>query len=175
MTLSPLPTHCALCKICLSGKNRIKRLEGLAQLKSLDVLDLHSNEITQIENIGHMQVWRRLFGGRTKDKDKATQQKITFSRATATPLCNSEAPACCQPLRFLKMLGAQFLRILNLSGNRIRVVENLEGLTSLIELNLCRNQVEIVQGLGQLKSLKRLFLSTNKISSFHDIRSLLQV
>lgn len=73
------------------------------------------------------------------------------------------------------MLGAQFLRILNLSGNRIRVVENLEGLTSLIELNLCRNQVEIVQGLGQLKSLKRLFLSTNKISSFHDIRSLLQV
>jgi Leucine-rich repeat (LRR) protein len=69
----------------------------------------------------------------------------------------------------------QYLRILNLSGNHIRTVENLEGLTSLIELNLCRNNVEQVFGLGDLTALRRLFLSTNNIDSFHGIQSLLQV
>jgi len=39
-----------------SGKNRIQRIEGLEHLKSLDVLDLHSNDISKIEQLGHMQV-----------------------------------------------------------------------------------------------------------------------
>jgi leucine-rich repeat-containing protein 49 len=36
------------------GKNQISKIEGLDNLKRLDVLDLHSNSIQVIENIGHL-------------------------------------------------------------------------------------------------------------------------
>lgn len=39
-----------------SGKNCIKKIEGLNKLEHLDVLDLHSNNITQIENLNHLHV-----------------------------------------------------------------------------------------------------------------------
>ena len=43
----------------MAGKNRISHISNLGHLKKLDVLDLHSNGITEIqglENLGELRV-----------------------------------------------------------------------------------------------------------------------
>ena len=35
----------------MAGKNRISQISNLTQLRKLDVLDLHSNEITEIKGL----------------------------------------------------------------------------------------------------------------------------
>ena len=38
-------------RVLMAGKNRISQISNLTQLRKLDVLDLHSNEITEIKGL----------------------------------------------------------------------------------------------------------------------------
>ncbi|GLD91498.1 hypothetical protein PINS_up000031 [Pythium insidiosum] len=68
------------------------------------------------------------------------------------------------------------LRVLNLGGNRIRTLENIDRLTLLTELNLRRNSIDQINAtIGRLPSLQRLFLSNNRIESLDVLEPLLQV
>jgi Leucine-rich repeat (LRR) protein len=63
--------------------------------------------------------------------------------------------------------------VLNLGGNKIKVLENIEHLGVLTELNLRRNLVERIGNLGKLVNLQRLFLSNNRLETFESIDPLL--
>ena len=63
------------------------------------------------------------------------------------------------------------LRLLDLSSNRIRVIENLDALVNLKSLNLAANLISVVgSGLAELKTLECLNLSYNQISSIAGLR-----
>lgn len=53
--------------------------------------------------------------------------------------------------------------MLNLAGNLIRKISNLQGLTSLEELNVRRNRIRSTQGLEAVPTLEKLYLSNNEI------------
>ncbi len=55
------------------------------------------------------------------------------------------------------------LKVLNLAGNLIRKVANLESLKSLEELNLRRNRIRSTAGLEVVPTLEKLYISNNEI------------
>lgn len=58
---------------------------------------------------------------------------------------------------------AFFYRVLDISFNRIRKIENLEGLTNLKKLFLCANKISRIENVNHLKNLELLELGDNKI------------
>jgi len=57
------------------------------------------------------------------------------------------------------------LRVLNLAGNQLTSVDNLDGMPMLTELNVRRNKVTEVQSLEGFTCLERLFLSSNSLAN----------
>ena len=56
-----------------------------------------------------------------------------------------------------------YLRILNISYNRISKIENLDVNVNLEELFLASNNLKEIEGISQLHNLKVLELGFNKI------------
>lgn len=107
--------------VLLLGKNRITDISGIVSVKkTLRVLDLHGNKITNIA------------------------QKI------------------CQ---------LQELKSLNLAGNYLRLVhvDDFKGLFNLRELNLKRNKIKRIHGFDDLRSLERLWLCHNELQKVEDM------
>ena len=52
-----------------------------------------------------------------------------------------------------------------LQNNKIKKLENLEGLVKAIRLNIYKNQIEKIENLSELENLKRINLSGNQIES----------
>ena len=71
----------------------------------------------------------------------------------------------------LKQMNAT-LRVLNLSGNLIKVIEHIDGLQNLRELNLSWNQIKEIEGLRRLSNVKTLILDHNKIEKIEGIKYL---
>lgn len=65
------------------------------------------------------------------------------------------------------------LKVLNLAGNQIKCVNNLDlkGLLNLQELNLRRNRLRKLLGFGEVPQLQKLFVSNNEIHSVEDMSS----
>jgi len=64
------------------------------------------------------------------------------------------------------------LRSLELGGNRIRTIENLDSLVNLEELWLGKNKISKLEGLGNLKKLKILSLQSNRITRIEGLEEL---
>ncbi|XP_061391399.1 uncharacterized protein LOC133326811 [Musca vetustissima] len=112
--------------VLLLGKNRISDISGLSSLKStLRVLDLHGNKICSIAN------------------------KINCLRE---------------------------LKSLNLAGNQIRQINHNDfmGLANLKELNLKRNKLKRINGFQHLCALERLWLCHNDLHKVDDMSSVAQ-
>lgn len=110
--------------VLLLGKNRISDITGIVSLRnSLRVLDLHGNKISQIS------------------------QKI------------------CQ---------LHELKSLNLAGNALKQiqVDDFKGLLNLKELNLKRNRIKKIHGFEDLRSLERLWLCHNDLQKVEDMSSI---
>lgn len=110
--------------VLLLGKNRITDIAGIVSVKNtLRVLDLHGNKITSIT------------------------QKI------------------CQ---------LQELKSLNLAGNCLKQihVEDFKGLCNLRELNLKRNKIKKIYGFEDLRNLERLWLCHNDLQKVEDMSSI---
>lgn len=54
-------------------------------------------------------------------------------------------------------------RTLDISFNRVRKIENLEGLINLKKIFLCANKISRIENLNHLKNLEHLELGDNKI------------
>ena len=54
------------------------------------------------------------------------------------------------------------LKVLNLAGNQIRKISNMQGLISLEELNIRRNRIRSTTGLVST-TLEKLFISNNEL------------
>ncbi|KAG5682402.1 hypothetical protein PVAND_011755 [Polypedilum vanderplanki] len=110
--------------VLLLGKNRISDITGIVSLKqTLRVLDLHGNRITHIT------------------------QKI------------------CQ---------LQELKSLNLAGNLLRQIQanDFAGLCCLRELNLKRNRIKKINVSDDLHNLERLWLCHNELQAIEDMSSI---
>lgn len=110
--------------VLLLGKNRITDISGLVCVKNtLRVLDLHGNKISNIS-------------------------------AKISPL--------------------QELKSLNLAGNLLKQVHDKDfaGLYCLKELNLKRNKIKKICGFEDLRSLERLWLCHNELQRVEDMSSI---
>ncbi|QRW04079.1 protein phosphatase 1 regulatory subunit 7 [Ceratobasidium sp. AG-Ba] len=81
--------------------------------------------------------------------------------------------------KITKMSGLQglggTLRSLELGGNRIRSIENLEGLGNLEELWLGKNKITKLQGLETLKKLRVLSIQSNRITKLEGLEELTEL
>lgn len=107
--------------VLLLGKNRITDISGLMSVKqTLRVLDLHGNKISSIS---------------------------------------------------LKISALQELKSLNLAGNLLKQIndKDFSNLFSLKELNLKRNKLRKIVGFDDLRSLERLWLCHNELQRVEDM------
>ncbi|XP_049535479.1 mucin-19 [Anopheles darlingi] len=110
--------------VLLLGKNRITDIGGLISLKgTLRVLDLHGNKISNITG---------------------------------------------------KINQLQELKSLNLAGNALRQIQaqDFAGLFSLKELNLKRNRIKRIGGFDDLHNLERLWLCHNDLQCVEDMAAI---
>ncbi|KZP31664.1 L domain-like protein [Athelia psychrophila] len=71
----------------------------------------------------------------------------------------------------LESVGAT-LRSLELGGNKLRRIENLDALVNLEELWLGKNKISKLENLGSLKRLKILSIQSNRITKIENLESL---
>lgn len=64
------------------------------------------------------------------------------------------------------------LKVLNLAGNLIRKITNLQDLKSLEELNIRRNRIRSTQGLEVVPTLEKLYMSNNDIQNIASLSKL---
>ena len=64
------------------------------------------------------------------------------------------------------------LKVLNLAGNQIRKICNLQGLVSLEELNIRRNRIRSTAGLEVVPTLEKLYLSNNELQTLASLAKL---
>lgn len=67
---------------------------------------------------------------------------------------------------------ARSLVSLELGGNRLRKIENLEELTELEELWLGKNKIEKIEGLDKMKKLRVLSIQSNRITELRGLEEL---
>jgi len=67
------------------------------------------------------------------------------------------------------------LRSLELGGNRIRTIENLDALVNLEELWLGKNKIAKLENLSSLKKLKILSIQSNRITKLEGLESLTEL
>jgi protein phosphatase 1 regulatory subunit 7 len=120
----------------------IKNIEGLDTLVTLQELDLYDNQIEKLENLELLV--------NLKYKNTLFFKWTCFS---------------------LKYFSTSFIfsRILDLSFNAIKVVENLAALVQLQKLFLVQNRVSKIENLTALSSLTMLELGANNIRVKHAI------
>lgn len=72
----------------------------------------------------------------------------------------------------IEMKELRWLLHLDLSGNAITKIENLDRFIQLKTLDLNNNQIAEITGLSELTALSRLYLAKNKISKIEDLGTL---
>ncbi len=129
-----------------SGITSLRDLKDLRFFVNLQCLNLHSNHITQIENLSTLVHLREL---------NLSSNDIT-------------------KMDGLHHLGQ--LEILNLASNRIREVSGLEGIINLRRINLSFNMITTIHGFTALSglqcSLQYVDLRGNRIASLDELRCL---
>jgi len=128
--------------------NKLKNVNGILEpLSNLKTLDLSFNLLKTIpENLGSLQ---------SLDTVYFVQNKIS-------------------KIQFLDPLGPT-LRSLELGGNKIRTIENLDALCNLQELWLGKNKITKLQNLGGLKRLRILSVQSNRLTQIEGLEQLTEL
>ncbi|KAJ1336374.1 hypothetical protein BSLG_007158 [Batrachochytrium salamandrivorans] len=82
---------------------------------------------------------------------------------------------CNPPLVCPLLVHEHQLRVLNLQGNLISRIENIDVLTRLVSLNLCHNQIEGISGIDGLINLRALMLGCNRIRKIEGLEKLVKL
>lgn len=147
----------------LCAGNLLKDISALQQLKNLFFLDLSRNKLTAVYS--------------SNLSERLVTLDLSHNQLTKLPKL--------APLPFLKILRASHncldalgemthpqLEQLDLSHNRISVIEGSLDLPLLESLDLSFNELSDVSALGRLHSLQTLCLNRNQISGLHALQSL---
>ncbi|CCM04306.1 uncharacterized protein FIBRA_06477 [Fibroporia radiculosa] len=125
--------------------NKVKTVdEALSGLSKLTVLDLSFNLLRRVPDTLHYL--------RALDTVYFVQNKIS-------------------QISGLDSVGTT-LRSLELGGNRLRRIENLDALVNLQELWLGKNKIVKLENLGSLKRLKILSIQSNRITKLEGLEGL---
>ena len=123
--------------------NQLKTLEGIENLKNLNLIELGESHYGTGRNIEKIQGLESLVN--------LEELNLSFNKI--------------QVIEGLKNLTN--LKTLSLEHNKITNIQNLERLTNLQDLYLSHNNLQERQKLGGLKSLESLFLVFNQITELY--------
>ena len=126
--------------------NLVTHIQNIEKHPYIKVLKLNNNQISKIEGLGTANYLEEL--------------DLSFNLI--------------ENIENLDNLG-QSLQKLNLKGNKIKKLNGLDNLTSLIELNLSKNIIKRLKGLQGLVNLRFLYLSSNKISHCNQVAYLTEL
>jgi len=157
-----------LKSLCLR-QNAITELdpEEFGPLTQLELLDVYDNQIKEL-------------GMTLKDMVNLKSLDLSFNLLRSIPevikcLTNLEIVYFVQN-KFTKIDGldnvGHSLRSLELGGNRIRTIENLDALVNLEELWLGKNKITKLENLGTLKKLKILSMQSNRVTKLEHLEGL---
>jgi leucine-rich repeat-containing protein 49 len=135
--------------------------------KNLVFLDLYNNQIEKIENLEGLKSLTVLLLGKNRISDIAG---IICLKATL-PVLDLHGNKICNISH--KICHLHELKSLNLAGNLLRQIQpnDFAGLLCLKELNLKRNRIKKVCGFDDLHNLERLWLCHNDLQSIEDMQA----
>ncbi|KAG8932183.1 hypothetical protein FRC01_000162 [Tulasnella sp. 417] len=168
-SLDRLPRFAAALKRLCLRQNFIQTLEtaDFGPLKSLEELDLYDNKIKHL-------------GDALNGHDQLTSLDLSFNLLRHVPEGIAQLPTL-RTVYFVqnkitKISGLEFsgatLRSLELGGNRIRTIENLDALVNLEELWLGKNKITKLENLSSLHKLRILSIQSNRIVKLEGMDSL---
>ncbi|KAG7089781.1 hypothetical protein E1B28_011433 [Marasmius oreades] len=156
-----------LKKLCLR-QNHVSHLdpEVFQQLTKLEELDLYDNKVKDV-------------GNALNNLSKLTVLDLSFNLVKMIPEALNHLPSL-ETVYFVQnkitkitnLDSSSNLRSLELGGNRIRRIENLESLVNLEELWLGKNKITKIEGISTLKRLKILSLQSNRITVIENLEGL---
>ncbi|KAI0925989.1 hypothetical protein AcW1_008276 [Taiwanofungus camphoratus] len=164
-----LPRFAAhLRKLCLR-QNYISFLDPdvLGTLENLEELDLYDNKVKTV-------------GDALNPLSKISVLDLSFNLLKRVP----DTLACLRSLKTVFFVQNKIshisgfngvgatLRSLELGGNRLRKIENLDALVNLEELWLGKNKITRLENLGSLQCLKILSIQSNRITKLEGLDSL---
>lgn len=121
---------------------KISSLSGLEHCKSIQMLELGKNEITDLSPLSELKLLQSLS-------------------------LNDNKIESIQPLKDLERL-----QLLDLSGNLVKDIGPLAKMTNLRTLYLSNNQIEEIQVLGELPKIWTLYLSGNAVKDWSPVGKL---
>ncbi|CAA7267154.1 unnamed protein product [Cyclocybe aegerita] len=156
-----------LKKLCLR-QNFISHLdpEVFHQLTKLEELDLYDNKIKGVgealDNLSALSVLDLSF-----NLLRSVPDRLEFLTSLDTIYFVQNKIS-----KISGFTSCSTLRSLELGGNRIRTIENLDDLVNLEELWLGKNKIAKLEGLENLKKLKILSLQSNRITKLEGLQEL---
>lgn len=176
--LADIKNISAIESLDLSGNQYITDIEPLAQLSSLQILNLSNTNISDLSPIRNLTELIELDFSNTqleditalKYSDKLT--KLQFSHTPVSDISVLERMVKLQQLDMSETSVVDFevlsnliaLKNLSVEGTQIDNLSPVDSLTSLTELNASRTLVENVSPLRGLKNLAVLNLDSTKVS-----------
>ncbi|KAG9050097.1 hypothetical protein FS837_007620 [Tulasnella sp. UAMH 9824] len=170
--LDRLPRFAAALKRLCLRQNFIQTLEtaDFGPLKNLEELDLYDNKIKHL-------------GDALNGHDQLTTLDLSFNLLRHVPDGIAQLPVL-RTVYFVqnkitKISGLEFsgatLRSLELGGNRIRTIENLDALVNLEELWLGKNKITKLENLSALQKLRILSIQSNRIVKLEGLENLTEL
>merc|ERR1712151_11396 len=149
----------------------IRKIEGLANLQCLEVLELYDNAIDSLDGLN--------------DDDGGVPCKALHILDMTWDVIRDMGPVqFCPNLVELYLAQNKLktitgikhlskLKKLDLGANRIRIMDTTElsGLTNLEDLWLGKNKIEKIQGLEKFTKLRRLDIQSNRLTKIENISS----
>jgi protein phosphatase 1 regulatory subunit 7 len=155
--------HCnpKLKKLILRS-NLVKTMEGIGAFQELELLELYDNMVDGLTAL---------------DEGPNGAPGITLKTLDMSynAIRNMEPVSLCPNLRELYLANNKLKTInglgelkslvkIDLGANKIRVMEGLDGLVNLEELWLGKNKIEEIQGIDKLTKLRRLDVQSNRLT-----------
>jgi len=128
-------------------ENRLRSLEGVECLEELETLDVSYNRLGTME-----AQFLAPIGAHLTKLYMAENNLAEISVDALRPMVN--------------------LKLLDLGGNNLRLLQGLDTLVNLEEAWLGKNKITKIEGLGALTKLKRLSLQSNRLRKIEGLETL---
>ena len=167
-------------------RGQIRSLEDLRHFKSLRVLEINNNPISDISVLSGLTNLKQLYLSGNQISDISGLSGLTNLEALSlgfNQISDISALSGLTNLEYLNLgnnpisdisvlSGLTNLEVLYLHGNQISDISALSGLTNLKDLLLSVNQISDISALSGLTNLERLWLGDNQISDISALSGL---